>query len=93
MNKNVGGYDRLARAVVGPALLVVGLAAAAGYVTLAAGTLGLVLAALAILVGAVLAVTAATRTCPLNSVLGVDTYRGGTSETAADDAGPGTGMD
>jgi hypothetical protein len=75
MDKNVGGYDRLARFVVGPILLVVGLAAAGGLLSLAAGTAGLALAAVAILVGAILTVTAITQKCPLNSLLGLDTYR------------------
>ena len=76
MEKNVGGYDRTARFVVGPILLLVGLASFGGLLTLAAGTLGLVLAAVALLVGLVLTTTAVTQTCPLNSVLGVNTYRG-----------------
>jgi hypothetical protein len=92
MKRNVGGYDRIARLVVGPVLFVVGAATLAGVVTPAAGTLGLALGALAVVVGAVLAATAITRTCPLNSVLGVDTY--GTASgpgSAADDADTRTG--
>lgn len=82
MEKNVGGYDRIARFVVGPVLLVVGLAAFAGLLTLAAGTLGLVLAGAAVLVGAVLLVTAATQKCPLNSVVGMNTYQDEVGESA-----------
>lgn len=86
MQKNVGGYDRIARLVVGPALIVVGAAAAVGILTLAAGTLGVALAALALLVGAVLLVTGLTRKCPLNSVLGMNTYRSPeAAESPADD--------
>jgi hypothetical protein len=85
MDKNVGGYDRLARFVVGPVLLVVGLAAVTGVVTLASGLVGLALAIAAILVGAVFLVTAATRKCPLNRTLGLNTYRGGESSAADDD--------
>ena len=75
MEKNVGGFDRTARFVVGPILIVVGLAAFGGLFTLAAGTLGLVLATVALLVGLVLATTAVTRKCPLNRALGLNTYR------------------
>ncbi len=76
MEKNVGGYDRIARAVLGPVLIIVGAAALAGFVTIAAGTLGLVVAGAALLVGAVLATTAVTQKCPLNRALGVNTYKG-----------------
>lgn len=76
MQKNVGGFDRRARFVLGPVLAIVGIAALAGAITLAAGTLGVALAAIALVVGAILTVTAVTRTCPMNSLLGVDTYRG-----------------
>ena len=74
MQKNVGGYDRIARFIVGPILIVAGAAALGGVLTLAAGTLGLVLAGVAVLVGAVLTVTATSRKCPLNSVVGLNTY-------------------
>ncbi|WP_101294296.1 YgaP family membrane protein [Halegenticoccus soli] len=84
MQKNVGGYDRIARFVVGPILLIVGLAAIGGFVTIAAGTLGAVLVAAALVVGAVLTVTAVTQKCPLNRALGIDTYRG-PSATEADE--------
>jgi hypothetical protein len=87
MEKNVGGYDRLARFVVGPVLLLLGGAGLAGFVTLAAGTLGLALAGLALIVGAILAVTAVTQKCPLNSTLGLNTYRASpTDQSATGDA-------
>ncbi|ADQ68241.1 hypothetical protein C499_14995 [Halogeometricum borinquense DSM 11551] len=76
MEKNVGGYDRIARLVVGPLLVIVGAAAVAGLFTIAAGTLGLVLAGGALVVGAVLLTTGLTQKCPLNDVIGMDTYRG-----------------
>jgi hypothetical protein len=88
MEKNVGGFDRTARFVVGPILIIVGLAAFGGLLTLAAGTLGLVLAAVALLVGIVLATTAATQKCPLNRALGMNTYRGET-ETEPTETEPG----
>lgn len=74
MEKNVGGYDRIARFIVGPILIIVGVGAFGGFVTLAAGQLGFVLAGLAVLVGAILSVTAATQKCPLNAAIGLNTY-------------------
>jgi hypothetical protein len=88
MEKNVGGYDRTARFVVGPILVLVGLASLGGLFTLAAGTLGLVLAAVALLVGLVLATTAVTQKCPLNRALGLNTYRG-EAEAGSTDTEPG----
>jgi hypothetical protein len=76
MEKNVGGYDRIARLVVGPVLVLVGVAGAAGFLSLAVfGISTLVVGVLALLVGAILTVTGVTQKCPLNSVLGFDTYR------------------
>lgn len=89
MKKNVGGYDRMVRFVVGPVLLVVGLAGLGGLLTLATGTIGVALAVAALLVGAVFIVTATVQRCPLNRALGIDTYEGGASAGGgADDAGP-----
>jgi hypothetical protein len=90
MQKNVGGYDRIARLVVGPLLIVVGAAAFGGLFTIAAGTLGLVVAGIALLVGAVLLATGITQKCPLNDALGIDTFRGKAgreTETPGKDAG------
>jgi hypothetical protein len=76
MEKNVGGYDRIARLVVGPVLVLVGLAGAAGLVPLAVlGLSTLVVGVVALLVGAILTVTGVTQKCPLNSVFGLNTYR------------------
>jgi hypothetical protein len=75
MEKNVGGYDRIARLVLGPILAIVGGAQLLGYVTIAVGTLGLALGVVALLVGLVFLVTGAVQKCPLNSLLGFDTYR------------------
>ncbi|KAB1197296.1 MULTISPECIES: DUF2892 domain-containing protein [Haloferax] len=86
MEKNVGGYDRIARAVFGPVLIIVGAAALAGILTIATGTLGLVVAGGALLVGAVLTTTAVTQKCPLNRALGVNTYKP-TTKTEAETAG------
>jgi hypothetical protein len=75
MEKNVGGYDRIARFVVGPALLLFGGASLGGLVTLAAGTVGLALGVIVLLVGAILTVTAITQKCPLNNLIGLNTYK------------------
>jgi hypothetical protein len=85
MQKNVGGYDRIARFLVGPILILVGAASFGGLLTLAAGTVGVVLAGLAVLVGAVLTVTAATQKCPLNAVVGLDTYRDRSTQHSSTD--------
>ncbi|MEF8775014.1 MAG: DUF2892 domain-containing protein [Haloarculaceae archaeon] len=87
MHKNVGGYDRIARFIVGPVLIIVGGAAFAGVIALAAGTLGLVLATVAVLVGAVLTVTATTQKCPLNAVIGLNSFQEpSTDQSASDEA-------
>nr|WP_254830508.1 DUF2892 domain-containing protein [Haloglomus salinum] len=75
MEKNVGGYDRIARLVVGPILLIVGVAVLGGFLSIASGTTATAIGVVAALVGAILLVTGATQTCPLNSILGVDTFR------------------
>jgi hypothetical protein len=77
MNRNVGGYDRIARFILGPLLVIVAAAGFAGYVTVASGLLGAAVLWAALLVGAVFLVTATTQKCPLNRVLGLDTFRGG----------------
>jgi uncharacterized membrane protein HdeD (DUF308 family) len=68
MERNVGGYDRLARLVVGPVLLLVGIVSLAEILPL-----GLPVAAVALVVGAVFLVTGLVQQCPLNSLLGVNT--------------------
>ncbi|MBZ6496903.1 YgaP family membrane protein [Natrinema longum] len=82
MQKNVGGFDRGARIVVGPILVLVGIGALGGLLSLTAGTLGLALAAIALVVGAVLTTTAVTQKCPMNARLGLDTYRDGAESSA-----------
>ena len=74
MEKNVGGYDRVARLVLGPVLVI----AALGIyfeVFAVAGLLGAALIVAGLLVGSVFVVTGATQVCPLNRVLGLNTYR------------------
>ena len=68
MKENVGGADRMARAVAGPVLI------ALGYARLG-GDEGSLPGLLAILGGAFLVETAITRVCPVNELAGVDTAR------------------
>ena len=68
MEQNVGGLDRTARLVLGPLLVLVGLAAVVELLPL-----GMPVAAAALLVGLIFVVTGLTRTCVLNSLLGIDT--------------------
>jgi hypothetical protein len=75
MEKNVGGYDRIGRFVIGAVLVVAGAVGIAGEMSLAVGPLStVVVGALLALVGVVLLVTGATQTCPINSVVGLNTY-------------------
>ncbi len=73
-NRNVGGLDRTVRLVAGPVLVAVGIAAAAGDRDIGtAGTVGLAVAALLLVAGAVFLVTGTTQKCPANQVVGLDT--------------------
>ena len=78
MEKNVGGYDRIARLVAGMGLLVVGIAGfavgSAGGVSLAVGPIPqAAAAAILLLVGATLVVTGYLQQCPISGQLGIDT--------------------
>lgn len=76
MKKNVGGTDRIARVIIGPILILAGIAGYAGFLTLAVGPLPQALTAgVVVLVGIVLLTTGLVQQCPLNSVLGFNTYR------------------
>lgn len=79
MAKNVGGYDRIARLVLGPILVIAALGIYFEAFAVA-GLLGASLIVAGLLVGTVFVVTGATQVCPLNRVLGLTTYRGGTTE-------------
>ena len=68
MKENVGGADRVTRAIAGPVLL------AAGYTRLG-GSRGALPGLLAMIMGALLVETAITRVCPMNELLGIDTAR------------------
>lgn len=71
---NVGGFDRLARTVFGPLLVVLSVATFQNYVTTGYGVLDVVLATVAIFVGAALVITTVTQACPINARLGMNTY-------------------
>jgi hypothetical protein len=74
MDPNVGGFDRKARLVVGPVLLLVGLASFAGVLELGlAGTVGVLVAGTLLVAGVILSVTGATQKCPANEMAGLDT--------------------
>jgi hypothetical protein len=88
MEKNVGGYDRIARLVLGP-VMTIGALAIYFEMLAVAGTLGAALIVAGLFVGAVLLVTGATQYCPLNSVLGIDTSRDRAIEEAPPDSGVG----
>lgn len=68
MEQNVGGYDRIARLIAGPLLLVVGLASVAELLPL-----GMAVGVAAAVVGLVFVVTGTTKFCILNRLLGLDT--------------------
>jgi 6-phosphogluconate dehydrogenase len=68
MKENVGGWDRVGRAMVGPALLGLGYGVLGGR----RGALGGIAAMIG---GALVTETALTRVCPVNEWLGVDTAR------------------
>jgi hypothetical protein len=89
MKKNVGGYDRIARLVIGPVLLLAGIAGYVGWLVLAFGPVPQALASILVfLVGAILAVTGVFQKCPLKRVLGFDTYRASTDEPESRTADP-----
>lgn len=75
MDKNVGGYDRVGRLVIGAVLLVAGIVGYAGMVQLAVGPVPrAVMALILVLIGTILLVTGYTQKCLLNGVLGINTY-------------------
>ena len=76
MEKSVGGMDRIARLVIGPVLVLAGVAGYAGLLVLAVGPFPQALTSVIVfLVGGILLVTGLVRKCPLNRGLGLDTHR------------------
>lgn len=83
MEKNVGGIDRTARLIVGPVLIVVGLAIYAGLFAVGTGAVAVWFPIVALILGAVLAVTGYTQKCPIWRALGVNTYKVRSSTTSS----------
>ena len=78
MDKNVGGYDRIARLVFGPLLLLVGVAGYAGFIGVAFGPVPQALGSIVIaLLGVILLGTGLAQRCIVNRLLNVDTFRSG----------------
>ncbi|MDX1744455.1 MAG: DUF2892 domain-containing protein [Halobacteriales archaeon] len=76
MNQNVGEYDRVMRLAIGTALVVVGAAGSGGLLLLAVGPLPQGLTSIAVfLIGVILIVTGALRTCPVYMGIGMNTFR------------------
>jgi len=76
MQPNVGDVDRYARIAIGALFLVLGILGYAGVVPLAVGPLPQALTStVVVVIGAVLAVTGLSRTCPLYTGLGLSTLR------------------
>ncbi|MEF8800516.1 MAG: DUF2892 domain-containing protein [Halolamina sp.] len=74
MDRNVGGFDRKARLVAGPLLLLIGLLSFVGPVDFGVwGSLGVIAAGTLLVAGAILTVTGATQKCPANEIAGLDT--------------------
>lgn len=74
MERNVGGYDRIGRFVIGALLVIAGIAGYAGLFSVAVGPVPQALGSLILLViGAILLVTGYTQKCILNRLLGIDT--------------------
>lgn len=75
IEKNVGGYDRTARAVLGPVLIVVAVVGLAGFLVPSLTTMWIAVFVVALVVGAILAFTAYTQQCIFNQTLGINTLR------------------
>lgn len=81
MEPNVGGNDRIARLIVGPILILAGIAGYVGVLALAVGPVPQALASvIVLLVGVILLVTGVVAKCPLNGILGINTRRANSSE-------------
>lgn len=71
--KNVGGSERVARAVIGSMAIVIGVGSIAGVVTVATGVAGTAVSVILVLAGLRMSQTAISQRCYLNAVLGRDT--------------------
>jgi hypothetical protein len=70
---NVGGPDRVWRALVGPLATAATAAALLGWLDIGSGVAAEALVAVGLFVGAVVTHSAATRRCRVNHLTGVDT--------------------
>jgi len=76
MERNVGGYDRIARLGIGAVLVLVGIAGYVGFVRVAYGPLPQALTSVALaVIGVILLVTGVTQVCFLNRLIGRNTLR------------------
>ena len=74
MKQNVGSLDRIIRLAIGSAFVVLGIAGYIGFVSLAWIGIGQALASVVVvLLGLILLVTGATRTCLIYAALGIST--------------------
>ena len=70
METNVGGMDRTARLIIGVLSLLAGGAILLGYLEF-----GTTAGAVVVLIGFALLISGATRKCPLNGILGINTAK------------------
>ncbi|SEQ53773.1 YgaP family membrane protein [Natrinema salaciae] len=77
MKKNVGGFDRVWRLTGGAILALVGIAALVGFVSI-----GVVPAAVMVVLGWVFFATGVVRRCVINRFLGIDTTHGEQTESS-----------
>lgn len=76
MEKNVGGYDRIGRFVIGAILVLAGIVGYAGVIRVAVGPLPQALTSVVlVLIGAILLVTGYLQKCPINTLIGMNTYQ------------------
>lgn len=73
MEQNVGRSDKIVRMGLGTGLLIVGILSFTGIFGLGSSPLMLGVKFVIVLVGAVLAVTGLTQSCPIYSALGMNT--------------------
>lgn len=90
MKQNVGGYDRIARLVLGVVLVAAGAVGYAGVLDLAVlGIPALAVEVAAVLVGLALLVTGWLRSDPVTAALGIDTASGDVTTGEGGEETPG----
>ncbi len=73
--QNVGGSERVARGVIGPLAIGIGVGSLAGLVAVVGGLAGTVVSVILVLAGLRMCQTAITQRCYMNAVLGRDSCR------------------